>query len=175
MKVRHGFVSNSSSSSFIIGHGDITKVAKEMLDILFCDDLDWPSDDVGNEWKHNMETAANLDRVKNGSIGITFPSCNYDTYIVKEGNKVYVSTCRNTDWSGVQDNAIDWGGGSDEGEDDECHKRVQEKDFFDLRDGTIHSSEKYYDGDFEKRPKCPTPDCRGGWSYFEKDGQQICS
>jgi len=173
MKTRNGFVSNSSSSSFIIGHGNIEVVASNMLNILLEDDSDWPSTELSSKLKKNLDEAIKNKNVKNGSIGITFPSCNYDIYIVKEGDKIYVSTCNNTDWSEVEYSAISKGYGADDCRD-ECHERVQEKRFFDLRDGTIHSCEKYFDWNTADL-KCPEKDCHGGFSYIEKDGQKICS
>jgi len=174
MKIRNGFVSNSSSSSFILGHGDIGKVAFNMLNILLSDDPDWPSDEDARKWKFNLDVALKLKKVQNGSIGITFPSCNYETYIVKEGDKIYVSTCNNTDWSSVEDECVAYGLGADDESDDECHKRVAEKDFFDLRNGYIHSCEKYFES-LQEHPKCPTKDCSGGYSYVVRDGQKICA
>jgi len=174
MKKRNGFVSNSSSSSFIIGHGEIDTVATDMLNTLINDDSEWPRSDIANEWKSNLSKALKMEKVKNGSIGITFPSCNYDTYIVKEGNRIYVSTCNNTDWSEAQEGVIDFGVGSDNGSEDESHRRVQDSLFFDLRDESIHSCEKY-DLDYSTITKCPEKGCGGGYSYVEKDGQKICA
>lgn len=174
MKIRNGFVSNSSSSSFIIEGGDVIDIASRMLSCVLGEDPDWPSEEIAHRWRHNLESASRDAKVKDGSVGITFPSCNYDTYILKEDNKVYIATCNNTDWSCIQDDASWGGGGADYGDEDECYKRVEKKDFFDLRNGLIHSCDKYPD-DWNKYPKCPEPDCKGYYGqYVIMDGQKIC-
>lgn len=90
MKIRTGFVSNSSSSSFIIETGKSYKtvfdVAKDMLK------------QVNSKSQLNFI----LDRIKNTkkdpNTPVMFYSCNYDTYISKYGNHFLINTCNNEDW-----------------------------------------------------------------------------
>jgi hypothetical protein len=178
MKIRNGFVSNSSSSSFII-EGDIATIASGMLDVVIDEFGYWngPTYDNGavyKQWKDNLKKAISMKDVQNGKIGITFPSCNYDSYIIKDGNKVYVSTCNNHDWSSVSSGALQHGGGADCGDEDECYKRVEQNNFFNLRNGLIHSCEKFFPFD-KKYPNCPETGCKGFYGqYVEMDGQKIC-
>ena len=176
MKVRNGFVSNSSSSSFII-EDSINEVALGMLNIVIDEFGSWDGATYDNgatyaKWRENLRVALENRDVKSGKIGITFPSCNYDTYIIKEGNKIYVSTCNNHDWSYVSDGASVHGYGADDGIDDICHRKVEDSEFYNLRNGLIHSCEQFFHG---KQPKCPNPDCKGYYGqYVNMNGQKIC-
>ena len=102
MKIRTGFVSNSSSSSFIISQNDFPSVRalatymikKKMGEREEGDsDTDW-YDQYVKQNKEYIKRLKTLD--KNQSI--SFPSCNYDTYIRKVGDVYFVATCNNTDW-----------------------------------------------------------------------------
>lgn len=95
MKIRNGFISNSSSSSFILNNAtELTtlELAKEMIIIR---DKDWEVD--------RSLTAENIDKlfekVKkaniNEDISLTFVTTNYETIITKQNNNIYVSTCNN--------------------------------------------------------------------------------
>jgi hypothetical protein len=95
MKIRQGFVSNSSSSSFIISGFDCTKVLSEMIKV--------------SKWD-NKKDAVNLAAFKKSpiyrnfkanNIGAMFITCNYNTYIYysKLFNNIVVETCKNTFWN----------------------------------------------------------------------------
>lgn len=99
MKIRNGFVSNSSSSSFIISTKDFENVrslATYMINkkIEEYEEYRDNGEDVDNFDKTLIERLQNIDENQN----VSFPSCNYDTYIRKVGNYYLVATCNNTDW-----------------------------------------------------------------------------
>jgi hypothetical protein len=88
MKLRKGFVSNSSSSSFIIVGASTIDVAKEMI----------------GQREHNKKNIDKLLKDNQGFISddtaITFASCNYDTYIWRRTDKkLQVNTCNNESWN----------------------------------------------------------------------------
>jgi hypothetical protein len=116
MKIRNGFVSNSSSSSFIISaehFPTLRKLATYMINKQIEDRDDYDSSD--NDWskqyiEQNKEYIERLNKLDENQ-SISFPSCNYDTYIKRVGDVYLVATCNNTDWelcdytTGLTDNA----------------------------------------------------------------------
>lgn len=170
MKIRSGFVSNSSSSSFIVNTSDTGKLALDMLKIQI------------NEWKGYIENARNdrfnterrehlrilekymkrlekyIEDNQGKPIFIHFPSCNYDTYIMPtEDGRCYVATCNNTDWEDAinSSNSIDV-------EDNPTEDSVK---FYKLLKESVFYSAKfnqpviypYYPKDFNT--VCPCPHC----------------
>ena len=107
MKVRNGFVSNSSSSSFLIRFGenfpDTYSIAKDMLKDKFDDWADFNDND--DEYNINFisnNSFRNLKHLKksNRNTPIFFRSTNYDTYIFKvSDNYAFVDTCNNITWN----------------------------------------------------------------------------
>ena len=87
MKIRNGFVSNSSSSSFILRKGGEFDNAQELAIHM-----------LGDIGKQDL-----IDLIKKSSkdpnTNIAFHSCNYDTYITTVDNLLLVQTCNNEDWS----------------------------------------------------------------------------
>lgn len=97
MKIRNGFVSNSSSSSFIISVNDfptVRSLAKYMLKRKIAEYEYYNDNDNDTFDKNLIKKLKNIDENQN----VSFPSCNYDTYIRKVGNCYLVATCNNTDW-----------------------------------------------------------------------------
>lgn len=88
MKIRNGFVSNSSSSSFVLDGRKLTvrDVALMMIPL--------------REWNFDGDDDHALcQRIKylscNPDTPMTFPSCNEDTFIIKRGEYIFVDTCNN--------------------------------------------------------------------------------
>jgi len=98
MKIRSGFVSNSSSSSFLIPLDEFKSVfdiAREMIKIR---DEDWKDDIVSrsDSWKviDNLEQSG-----MDPNTPVSFPTTNYNTWIVRTPNGYLVDTCNNHDWT----------------------------------------------------------------------------
>lgn len=118
MKIRQGLVSNSSSSSFVLKKGEIGTV-----DYSFFEEDGKETDDVFREikletvydvarvmihkrgWKDDLELEKKIDKYENSNIdseiGIYFITCNYNTWIKKEGDFFLVDTCNNHAWYDV--------------------------------------------------------------------------
>ena len=99
MKIRNGFVSNSSSSSFIISDKKfptVRSLATYMIKQKIKESrFNREEDEYINYDKEYMNNLHNVDE----NYPVSFPSCNYDTYIRKVGDCYLVATCNNTDWN----------------------------------------------------------------------------
>jgi len=91
MKIRKGFVSNSSSSSFILSkdsYESVFDLAKTMI--------------PAREWDSDKELIKKIEEAEikgmDPNTSITFGSCNYETYIVKYKDYYLISTCNNHSW-----------------------------------------------------------------------------
>jgi len=94
MKIRNGFVSNSSSSSFLINivdnYNSIGELAKEMILQRDYDDDQELIEIIDNAIK---------DQKYSGNDSIYFNSCNYNTFIIKlDEEYVFIETCNNVQW-----------------------------------------------------------------------------
>lgn len=118
MKIRSGFVSNSSSSSFIVTGESSMTIALAMMSKVY------------EEWKPHKQLAAAIKYAKahrkfDGNIHFPW-SCNYETWIRKSGRGDYeIHTCNNHNWDEL--NIV----GSLEDCEDTGFNRC---DYFDLRD-----------------------------------------
>ena len=90
MKIRTGFVSNSSSSNFIIdnSYDTVFDLATNMLEIRNSDSASWGRDEFKNISKA-IRAGRDLD------TPIYFSTCNYDTFIKKVLGFYIVTTCNN--------------------------------------------------------------------------------
>jgi len=93
MKIRHGFVSNSSSTSYSVPLRAYKSTAKLALAMI-------PFRDGHEEDGKNEELKAIIKKqIKDGLIkpatSLSFPSCNYDTFIIQRGDYYLISTCNN--------------------------------------------------------------------------------
>ena len=187
MKTRNGFVSNSSSSSFILNTKNINSVASYMLDLVIREFGSWDKDDSPvirskkterekkerlskyRTWERNLRKAYKIKDIQSGKIGITTPSCNYETYIIKRDNSIYISTCNNHPWD-FEASSIYSGGGADE--DDKVHKIIEKSFFYNVRNGLIHSVEIW--GGKKEIPYCSTCEEKP-FNYVETmDGEMLC-
>lgn len=114
MKIRQGFVSNSSSSSFLINpqayDNSIFDLTRAMIEVRNNEEA-WSSTEKELE---NLRLAENkgIDR----ETPIRLDTCNYDTFIFKYQDLYYVSTCNNHDFSMELNGVIETGGGHDAGD-----------------------------------------------------------
>jgi len=101
MKIRQGFVSNSSSSSFILGCETTAEALGEILDALELEGELWTSPDV-------QKAREFLEQVGKGfNEPIIYPyTINYETLIYPEGRYIRVDTCNNHDWTEYLDIVI---------------------------------------------------------------------
>ena len=95
MKIRMGFVSNSSSSSYLVplnAFDTVFDLAKKIIDIR---DEDWKETCESPEFG----TMKNLQRAKKKGISqdtpVQFITCNYATWIKKTDKGFIVETCNN--------------------------------------------------------------------------------
>lgn len=104
MKTRSGFVSNSSSSSFVISANN--GIFKTVVDIALymIPKRGWEDDE---KVVYNIHRQIELGMSPNHPI--SFRSCNYDTFICRrENGEFYVSTCNNHDWGFTACNNSSW-------------------------------------------------------------------
>lgn len=103
MKIRNGFVSNSSSSSFIL-NGKHTTTAQVAVLMMYQMKHEWskywdhderPGDDKFYEALQWLEDNDDFDDP------LLLPwSCNYESFIWRAGdNEIYIDTCNNHDWT----------------------------------------------------------------------------
>ena len=104
MKIRNGFVSNSSSSSFVISAKSTMKVFNKMIPLI-KKEYDDDKESVAAWQKYHAKKVdvfkKSHDETFNGGIIIPF-TCNFETFIfpVKDG-ECYVESCNNHPWEEI--------------------------------------------------------------------------
>jgi hypothetical protein len=93
MKTRSGFVSNSSSSSFVIPLDNELFQTVADIALYMIPKRGW-EDDEKTMKRINGQLSLRMDP----NHPIAFNSCNYDTFIVKKDDGFYIATCNNHDW-----------------------------------------------------------------------------
>ncbi len=91
MKIRTRMVSNSSSSSFAVKQCRFNGIIDLAAQMVRC---------RGYDNDEELATKILSLDIPLGR-GISFHSCNYDTYIVPLGDSFVVSTCNNHDWDAM--------------------------------------------------------------------------
>lgn len=91
MKTRNGFVSNSSSSSFVLKVGEPFNTTLDVAEFM-VPKRKWETDAV------LVERIKALRASKENPPAVCFRSCNYDTFIAKMGEYFLIETCHNHDW-----------------------------------------------------------------------------
>jgi hypothetical protein len=112
MKIREGFVSNSSSSSFILKKNDVFKDAYELAEKMIPK-RGWEEDGQILQklklYKRRVKLKS-LDEDVEEELNIVpslyFNSCNYKTYIYDDGEYLYVNTCNNHDWDDFYEHSV---------------------------------------------------------------------
>lgn len=129
MKSRNGFVSNSSTSSFIIPNDTVKDIALSMADTITESAYDYMISEnekgtsnllvtlyAKKNFVHKKECRSRLkkflelekSKIESGQIGIMMQSCNFDTWIARKDNSIYVSTCNNYEWNISGNFNVEW-------------------------------------------------------------------
>jgi hypothetical protein len=126
MKIRQGFVSNSSSSSFCVKRSKYPTAADLAQDMVLC-----------RGWENDEELFQKIEDCKDKE-NIAFNTCNFETYIATYDDVYTVQTCNNHNWwesidgmcydypEELEEKGRDWGEAHDY-----CHHNLgKEKDFY---------------------------------------------
>lgn len=95
MKIRSSFISNSSSTSFIISKEVYKTIWDLAIAMINCRDQDGIDTFGSITWSRTHDEAVLHLRAGVPIENIKFYSCNFDTYIHDAGNEYWVSTCNN--------------------------------------------------------------------------------
>ena len=143
MKIRKGFVSNSSSSSFIVeGSATIAQVALAMMYEIRSD---WESSNY-DSWdppKRFYEALKWVSENQNYDKPLLIPwSTNEETFIWRANDGIMVKTCNNHDWGLVGATYID--------DEDRFYEEVKLEIFLDLEDMSHKTKKQFWDEQMAK-------------------------
>lgn len=137
MKVRYGFVSNSSSSSFVVHRPDETtaQIMREMLKIVKAE---WKDEKFPKKMINAIDKSLKwLQSHPKKDIPLLYPNtCNYETWVYKtKGGDIFVDTCNNHD-SNWENMTFDFRNEDDHDEDFEYLKTLKFLDLSDMKEKT---------------------------------------
>jgi hypothetical protein len=110
MKIRTGFVSNSSSSNFIVStnaYKTVFDLALAMIKIRDEDYVEWSDSERLKYLTESKNILREIIHGKDPDTPIYFSSCNYDTYIKRVCDGYVVATCNNHRFLNQIDGIID--------------------------------------------------------------------
>ena len=167
MKTRNGFVSNSSSSSFIIPNGDISKISNKMLEIII-NDRDYLTKKENKieytKLSSNLNKALKRKDVKSGKVGIFIGySCNYDTYIILKEGDLYITTSNNYMFDIGPDKEYSI-------KSNDIYKLIENNNYYNIDHKIIHSHSK--GAEFYQCNKCKL---NYGMCFTDLKGNVLCS
>jgi len=167
MKTRNGFVSNSSSSSFIIPNGDISKISNKMLEIII-NDRDYLTKKENKieytKLSSNLNKALKRKDVKSGKVGIFIGySCNYDTYIILKEGDLYITTSNNYMFDIGPDKEYSI-------KSNDIYKLIENNNYYNIDHKIIHSHSK--GAEFYQCNKCKL---NYGMCFIDLKGNVLCS
>jgi hypothetical protein len=181
MKSRLGFVSNSSSSSYILRSGSVAEIATDMTKVIIDSWRNPKGKLSASDTKHaktrrrQLKEALSHPRVVSGEIGVVFSSCNFDTYIISINGVIYIATSRNYNWSDLISDweyveHQDWEGGGYH----DVYNVVSDNLFLNAKTNRIHYGK---DCDVPVAEDHPCPNCGNKFGYCVKteDGENLCA
>ena len=169
MKIRNGFVSNSSSSSFVLKVSSkiptVFSVAEIMIKHRDKDNAQYGYDNKNKDVKKLRSLKIDPD------TNIRFNSCNYDTYITKENDVYLITTCNNHGFweifEGLSADSTIYTIKYDE----DLYNIQTDRDYYILELGVIGRQLSYQE---ERKYECKTKDCYCG-DLFKVGDDIICS
>lgn len=165
MKIRTGFVSNSSSSSFTTTHyKDVFEVATIMLNQRY---EAWGDDEESKSHDGAIKTIAQAREAgMDPNTPIVFNSPNYETYIAydRKTKRILVSTCNNVAW----EIRTDWWSDCFEDENDQ---KIMDSTSYWSPESDMYGREEYVWGSMKQI--CPTHQSRIFTSGVS--GEEFCS